>query len=148
MQKNKNIWLASLPLILILGLMIWLFSDIVAYILLAAALSSIGHPIVRLLDKIRIKRFNFPHALSSFIALLFLLAIITTAVFSLAPVISKQAKVISSIDFALLRQGLEQPLYNLESFMYNVDMLKPGETLTQIITDKLISLTQLSILDI
>jgi predicted PurR-regulated permease PerM len=142
MQKKNNVWWASIPVIVLLGLFIWLFSDIVAYILLAAALSFIGHPIVRFLDKIRVGSIKLPHTLSSVLTLLFIIGITATALAFIFPVVSSQAKVISQIDYAALREGLVQPLFSIESFMYRVNMLQPGENLNQIITDKLVSLTQ------
>ena len=40
--------------IILLGLMVWRFSNIVAYILIASVLSLIARPLVRLLGRIRI----------------------------------------------------------------------------------------------
>lgn len=134
--------MASLPVIVLLGLLIWFFSDIVAYVLLAAALSFIGRPIVRLFDRIKVGKIKFPHTLSAVLTLVLLVGTTVTLLFLLVPVISNQAKVISAIDYASLKEGLVQPLSNIESFMYRVNMLKPGETISQMITDKLVSLTQ------
>lgn len=141
-MKKISAWIASIPLLVIIGIVLWLFTDIVAYILIAAALSFVGHPLVKLIDSIRIGRFRLPHTLSSTLALLLMLAILASAVWFITPIISGQAKAISQIDYVALNTGIQKSLIPLESHLYRLDMLEPGETISQMVIERLLSLTQ------
>ena len=56
--------------ILIIGFLIWRFYYIIVWLLVAAVLSFIGHPLVRFFDKIHIRKLKIPHSLSAILALL------------------------------------------------------------------------------
>ena len=52
--------------LLIVGFMIWRFSYIIAWVLVAAVLSFIGHPLVRFFDRIHFRKLKMPHFRSIF----------------------------------------------------------------------------------
>ena len=64
-----------IPIIVIvfLAYLTWRFSSIVAYILISAILSFIGHPLVRILDRVQLGKFKMPHVVSSLITLILIL---------------------------------------------------------------------------
>ena len=64
MNNNGKSFIAiliGLAIIIFLG---WFFSDIVIYLFIAFVLSMVGSPLVKLLTKIRIRKWQFPSSLA------------------------------------------------------------------------------------
>jgi len=115
--------------------MVWYFSSIVFYILTAAVLSIIGHPLVRLLDKIKLGRFHMPHFLSSIIALIAILAVLGGLMALFVPLVLTQVSSLSTIDPIVVQEAIREPLKPVEDFMLAHDMI--DQDLTTIIQEKL-----------
>ncbi|MEZ5197756.1 MAG: AI-2E family transporter [Bacteroidales bacterium] len=134
MNINLNYKVIGGILATILGFYLaWVFADILVYVLIAGVMSFIGHPIVRLFDKIHIRNFKMPHVLSAILTLIVLVAIFTTLFIIFVPVINRQAIVISSIDFQFLGAQLEKPLYEIEAMMIKYNLLENDVTLEALI---------------
>lgn len=122
----------------------WIFSDILVYVLIAGVMSFIGHPVVKLFDKVHIRNFKMPHVLSAILTLIVLVAIFTSLFIIFVPVINRQALVISSIDFQFLGEQLEKPLYEMEAMMIKYNLLENGVTLEALIASELESLVNMT----
>ncbi len=94
MKFSKFKWY-YLILILLTGFGVWYFSNIVAYILISFVLSMMGQPLVRLLDRMQVKKIKIPHALSSFLALSVIWGVIFGLFYIFVPLVSYEAKAIS-----------------------------------------------------
>ncbi|MGB0975485.1 MAG: AI-2E family transporter [Prolixibacteraceae bacterium] len=95
-QRTRNILIAMG--FVILALLLWYFSDIVIYILIASVLSVIGKPIKHLLDRIRIAKWKMNTNLSSGLTLLILWVIIIGFFSFLIPMFGSEAKELSNIN--------------------------------------------------
>jgi predicted PurR-regulated permease PerM len=102
-------------LILIAGL--WCFRHIIAYILISAALSILGQPIVRFLAKIRYRRFYIPNALCAALTLVLIWAIIFTVFRIFIPIIISEANELAAIDYNVLMDQLQAPLMKIEQLL-------------------------------
>jgi predicted PurR-regulated permease PerM len=122
----------------------WVFSDILIYILIAGVLSFIGQPLVRLFDKIKIKKFKMPHTLSAVLSLIVILIVLISLGLIFIPVISRQAEVISNIDFQYLGAQLDEPLQDVEDFLAKYDLIEADQTLEAIISKELESIVNLT----
>jgi predicted PurR-regulated permease PerM len=143
MNKTARI-IGSIIFAVISIYLIWRFSSIVVYVLIATILSLIGRPLVNWFDKIRIGKFKFPKSISAFFAL-FTIIIIVLGFFGIfVPLIARQAAVISSIDFNSLGKSIQQPLQNLEDFLKSYNILSEQETIRQMLTDQLNSVLSLT----
>ena len=69
MNEKGKYFIVALGLIL-LGLLFWYFSNIVAYVLISVVLSFIGRPVVNFLNGLKIKKWQVPSALSAGVTLL------------------------------------------------------------------------------
>lgn len=136
MNKNLRIVFSAIVLALVAYLMYY-FANIVIYILIAAILAFVGHPLVRLLDRVHYKRFSMPRGLSSFLALFAMILVLAGFVGGLIPVVAQQAQVISSIDVTRIGNSLQQPLLNLENYMMIYGLLDPGQTIESILNEQL-----------
>jgi predicted PurR-regulated permease PerM len=106
----------------VLGFVLWYFSSIVAYILIATVLSLIGKPVVDLLDKVKIKKFKIPKALSAFITVVLLWALVITFFRIFVPLIANQANELSRIDTAAIYQLLDKPIDWLRNIYNNYNL--------------------------
>jgi predicted PurR-regulated permease PerM len=124
--------------------MIWRFSFLIVYILIAAAISFIGQPIVRFLDKLHIRKFHIPHGINTLIALLLLIAVFSSLFVVFVPLILQQAETISKININQLTNQLQGPLANLQAQLTTLGIIPKGETIATFLTEKAKSLVNLA----
>jgi predicted PurR-regulated permease PerM len=122
----------------------WYFSDILVYVLIAGVLSFIGQPIVRLFNKIKIRKFKMPHTLSSVLTLLIMIIILSFLFVLTVPILNRQAIVISTIDFVYLGEQLEKPLQSLENQLLLWGLFDEDITLEVLIANELESIVQMT----
>ncbi|MCD4663656.1 MAG: AI-2E family transporter [Bacteroidales bacterium] len=142
---NKNLKLiGGIIGFLILAYILWYFSNLVVYLLIAAVLAFIGHPLVSIIDKLKIGKHKMPHALSAGVALIALIGLISLFFLIFVPVITRQANIIASIDFAYLGKQVENNLQSLEKILLNYNILDNDQTLEILITNELENLVNLT----
>lgn len=93
MEKERSIdrlarYIIILGTLAIAAVLCYLFSSVLAYILLAFVVSLIGQPVFRLLKKIRIKGKSAPDALLAVITLLIIFALLFLLIMQVIPVVS------------------------------------------------------------
>lgn len=93
MEKERSIdrlarYIIILGTLAIAAVLCYLFSSVLAYILLAFVVSLIGQPVFRLLKKIRIKGKSAPDALLAVITLLIIFALLFFLIMQVIPVVS------------------------------------------------------------
>jgi len=106
--NSRYLW-AILPL-LIVGWILYQFSDIVTYVLVGWVISMIGAPVVVFLRKYLGKNLAAGITLAGFVLIFVLLA----AIF--IPPISKQARQLAGIDYSQLIENLEEPIGQWEQW--------------------------------
>ena len=110
--------------IFIIGFLVWFYSTIVIYILLAVVLSIIGQPIVILLTRIKI-----PRSLAAFITLLVMLAFFISFFLIFVPLFAKEAEMISKLDFKSIGNEFSGIVSALKDQLVKYDILKPHESI-------------------
>lgn len=118
---------AIIPLVVV-GWLLFLFSDIVTYVLIGWVLSMIGAPVVVFLRKYLGKNLAAGITLGGFVLLLVVLMWI------FIPPISKQARQLAGIDYSQLIKNLEEPIGDWEKWMANKGLidLSPKENNTEL----------------
>ncbi len=139
MDKTLKIF-GGIILGLIIIYLVWRFSNIVIYVIIAVVLSLIGRPMVRLFSSIRIGKFYIPNLLSTLLTMLIMVLVVLSFVSLFVPLIVQQANVISNIDFSSLNLSLQKPLMDFESFLNKYNFLGENETLRQVLQSQLDSL--------
>ena len=137
-MKNKK-WYVAIPIIIVVGFLLWYFSAIVTYILVAAVLSIIGQPLVRLLNNIKIRKFEFPHALSALITLLVMMFIIFLIFWFIVPMIAEQTELLSGINTDSLSKSFNEPIKYLQNLLIRYNLISPDEDITKNISSQLVS---------
>jgi len=131
-------------LIILGGYLIWRFSFLIVYFIVAAVVSFIGHPIVKFFDKIRIGRFHTHHGLNAFITLLLLLGSIIALIAIFVPLIFQEAQTISQIDLNKIYIELQKPLASVQDELKRFGLIPAGQTLQEIITENVKSFISIS----
>lgn len=122
--------------LLIIGYMIWQFSYIIAWVLIAAVLSFMGQPLVRLFDRIHIKKLRIPHFLSALLSLIVIVIIFLGLIAVFVPLIINQAETISRINVDQLAQNLQGPLQWLDEKLHMLGAIPTGQTIQDFLVDK------------
>ena len=145
----KKRWYIFIPVIILIGFLVWYFSHIVIYILIATVLSILGQPLVKLLDRIKIGRFNFPHTMSALITLVVLFGAIAGICALLFPLLLQQAKNLSGIDVQTIIDTYRPQLDNLREYLLSYHFITEDQDIETIITDKVSELvTRINISDV
>lgn len=130
-EKNKHFF--ALLAVVGIGFLVWYFSSIVSYILIAMALSILGNPLVALFDKIRFGRSKFPHVLSTILTLVVLLVFFIAFFSFFIPVLITEIKLISSINMDQLSGFYHRDLIFLQEQLIFYGILPPDGSLVALI---------------
>ena len=123
-------------LIALLGYLLWRFSFLIVYTLIAVVVSFVGHPIVHFLESLRYKKFRIPHSVSSVIALVVLLVGFFSLFAIFVPLINQQINTISQIDLNSLTTKLRGPLAWIEEQALHYGLVPEGSTLQSVLAAK------------
>lgn len=130
-------------LLLIVGYLVWRFSFMIVWILVAAVISFIGNPLVHFFDKLHIKKLRMPHTVSAALALITIVLVFLGFIAVFVPLIVKQANTISAIDVKKLAENLEGPMQWVDTEMHELGIIPAGETLQEFIVVKVKSIVNL-----
>lgn len=109
---------------------VWYFSDIVAYVLIAWVLSMLGRPIMVFFQtRIRIGRFRMGTVSATLVTILAFYAIVAGVLLMFVPTIVAQAGHLASIDYEALGEKLRGAFYNLDIQLHQIGLLQPSESL-------------------
>lgn len=115
---------------------VWRFSFILVWIVIAAIISFIGHPIVRFFDGLHIKKWSIPHGISSFMALIVIFSIFLGILAIFVPLIVREAETISHIDVNQLSAGLQGPMQWLDVNLHTFGIIPEDQSLHDFIVTK------------
>ncbi|MDR2937875.1 MAG: AI-2E family transporter [Prevotellaceae bacterium] len=95
----------------------WYFSNIVAYVLIAAVLSLIGKPLKDAISKVRIKNIHLPCALCAAITLAALWLVFVLFFYFFIPLILEQVGEFSKVNVAGVTEQLDAPLQKVDEWV-------------------------------
>ena len=123
-QRNLAITLT----LIVAGTIIWYFSDIVSYVLIAWVVSMLGQPFMRFFYlRARIGKRHLPPSVSALLVLSLFIFIIFSLVSIFVPLIAVQANNLSKIDYVAFTNGLQQPIQQLTNWGHRFGLIKPKE---------------------
>lgn len=125
------------------GYMVWRFSYMIAWILAAAVLSFVGHPLVHFFDSLRIRKLKIPHAVSALLSLGLILLVMLGLLAIFVPLILNQANTIAQIDINRLAANLQGPLQWIDEQLHAMGAIPDGLTMQQFLVQKAKSVVNL-----
>jgi predicted PurR-regulated permease PerM len=117
----------------VLVFMIWYFSDVAGYILVATFLSMMGAPLTKKLNHVKVRNLRIPKAMSALITMMVILFIFSLFVLIIVPLIIHQTNIISAINVEAFISYFQEPMDQFDSFLVQYNVINSGETLTQYI---------------
>ncbi len=126
-QKNKLFFL--ILIVITIGFLVWYFSHIVIFIIVASVVSIIGTPIVDFFDRVKIWKFRMPHWLSVTLALLLMLFAFVGMFSLFIPLVIQEAQMISSIDGKQLMNYFQNDISSLQSTLQQYGVMPKGATI-------------------
>jgi predicted PurR-regulated permease PerM len=108
--------------IILLGLMLWRFFNIVAYILIASVLSLITRPIVHLMGRIRIFRWQIPISLRAMLTLFIIWIFFFTFFRLFIPLVASEAQELSTLETSTIVQEFQVPIERLDSWLNKLNL--------------------------
>ncbi len=116
-------------LLALAGYLLWRFSFLIVYTLVAAVVSFLGHPIVRFLETVRYKQIKIPRAVCAILALVLLLIAFLSLFAIFVPLITSQVQTLSKIDPGTLMVNLEIPLRWVEGHLREFGLIPENSTI-------------------
>ena len=113
-------------------MIIYFFSDIVAYVLVSWVLSMIGQPFMHFFqEKIKVGRFQAGSATAAMLTIFCYFLISAFLIWMFVPLIVEQARYLAEVDYGAINQALEEPLTQLTNWMQRIGLLSPGSTASE-----------------
>ncbi len=109
--------------VIILALLVWRFSSIVAYILVASVLSLMARPVVRMLGKIRIGKWQIPVSLRALITLVGIWSVFFIFFRLFIPLVASEAQELSGVDAELIVREFDEPIQRLEQWIGKLSLV-------------------------
>ncbi len=121
----------------VVGFIVYRFSDLVAYVLIAWILSLIGRPLMRLFQKIKIGKWRMGPNLSAVLVLLsfFIVGFLIFILF--VPLVLEQAYNLAGVDYKSIAQALEEPFQQFERWLADYGVPLEEKSLEDIVSTTL-----------
>ena len=115
-MNGQTIWkfVVGAALTALVLFLVWYFSAIVVYILVAAVLAVMGRPMVRRLEGMHIYRWSLPRSLAAAVTLLVIWAVAAVVAWLFVPLVFDKIYEFSNLDFGAVLARVEEPLVNAQ----------------------------------
>jgi predicted PurR-regulated permease PerM len=139
MNKVKK-WILIILGVLIVAWLMWYFSKIVIYILIAAVISILGEPLMHLLGKLKIGKIKLPHTLNAVISLLSIYAVFFGFFVIVVPVLFRQFNSLGGLNAETLTGYFREPLASLNNFLIGNSIIDANTSIEAMISTKIMSI--------
>lgn len=124
----------------LVGFLLWFFSSVIIYILVAAVLSFVGHPVMEALLRVRIRKLRIPRAISAALTLMLIWGVFLLFFSFFIPLIVGQLNAIANLDVHLLISSIQAPVEKIQSAINAFLPTASAVDLQSAMTEKVISL--------
>lgn len=130
-MKFNSRWLLVALTFVLLGYIVYKFSDIFIYVIISWILAMLGQPLMNFFrQKLRFSRFKFGEALGSLLTLLLFSGLFVLLFIVFVPLIVQQANNFAGLDYHQIYLSLQEPIDQFNNWLANVG-LTGGEALNQ-----------------
>jgi predicted PurR-regulated permease PerM len=127
MLKNINRYVTIGAIILLLGLIMTYFSNIVTYVLIAWVLSMIGQPFMNFFLKLRYKKVGVGASFAAILTMLCFFIIFALIIWIFVPPIVEQAQRLSNVDYSKIERAIEQPTKQFSNWLQQYGIIPPNK---------------------
>ena len=136
MNNNSKKAIAFLIGLGIIVFFLWFFSDIVIYIFIAFLLSLLGSPLVKLLSRIHIGKWQFPTSLAAAITLIIIIGVIALLFYLLIPALVNEIKFLTTLDFTSVGESIQDWLNQFDKPLRNYGILQRRQHVTDLLNEE------------
>lgn len=97
---------------LILGVILYRFSEIISYVIIAWVISLMGSPMMRFLKKVKFGKYSLPNSIAAAFTLGSFILLIGAILAYFVPVFFTQALNLSEVDYKSIAMALQEPFQN------------------------------------
>ena len=115
--KKYSRYIGALATLLLLGFIIYYFSVIITWVVLAWVISLLGSPLVSLMGKIQYKGWEIPSSVRALLVLAFFYGVLSLLFYMFVPVMIKQGRELARVDYISLVGALEEPIDNVNDWL-------------------------------
>ncbi len=123
---NKTLVYFLLVLLVFL-LLVWIFSNIVSYFVIAIILSTICTPLTNRINQLHIFGMKIPRFIAIIISFAVIIGIVSLFVVLFIPLITEQISIINTLDYDELYNNVTVPLQNVENFFIDNNLTDQPE---------------------
>lgn len=98
-------------------LIIYYFSDIFTWVVLAWVISLLGSPLMKLMGRIRYKNWELPNSIRALIVLLLFYGVFGLLFYIFVPVIVQQGTNLAEVDYTAIVESLEEPIAHFNDWL-------------------------------
>ncbi len=125
-MKFSNRSIAFIVGFILLAVIVFFFSNIVGYVLVAWVLSMIGQPLMRFFQKhIKFWKFQAGPNLAAILTLLTYFVVMISLVMLFVPLIVKQANNLAEVDYKKIGEALENPVNQFQGKLIDYGLIQP-----------------------
>ncbi len=129
----------------ILALLVFKFTFVVWYVLIAAVISSVGSPIVGFLKNRKVSKTKYMSpGLAAFITLVLMMVVIVLIIMLFVPLFVRQVDIISSINTQNIMAYLDEPINKVSDVLRRLKLIGTDEDLLKVIGAHLTSIINAS----
>jgi len=141
---KRSRWIIIGLSVVVLGLLVWYVGELFVYLIISAVIALMGRPVMRLLDKVKIRDWDLPEALKAVLTLFALIFVFTSIFAFFVPRLIEQTRQLEKLDPAAVEEGLAEPLASLESLIreYELADMGEGESLETIFQQHVLDIVQ------
>ena len=111
-----------------LAIVLYFFSDIVAYLLISFVLSMIGQPVMRLfLKRLGWSKYRWGSPVSAIITLVLMLGVFALVMWLIIPMLIQQAQNIGTVNYLDIEVALEEPIRRVYEWLARYGISAPPE---------------------
>jgi predicted PurR-regulated permease PerM len=115
--RKYSRYIGALLSVTIACLIIYYFSDIFTWVVLAWVISLLGSPLMKLMGRIRYRNWELPNSLRALIVLLLFYSVFGLLFYIFVPVIVQQGRNLAKVDYTAIVESLEEPIANLNDWL-------------------------------
>lgn len=136
-MKITNRTLALIVSLVLIASLLWFFSNIVMYAVIAWVVSMLGQPLMRLYKKIKIWKYQVGSNMAAAMTLITFILSLILLVMLFVPSIVGQANNLAHVDYAALAKTLEKPLANLQTTLASYGLMDANVPIEQQLQERL-----------
>lgn len=136
MKNNKQL-IITIIVLSVVAFFVWFYINIISYILIAAILSILGHPLVKLFDKVKIRKFKIPRPLSALLTLVLMWSVIFLLFAYLVPVVISQANMLSDLSIDTFNKAFQEPLLFIEHWLKQHQLIGAEDSIERTVSAKI-----------